>query len=210
MPYAVERPRPVPLPTSFVVKNGSKTRRRVSRVHPDARVGDLEHDVRSRHELGGTDGRPPFVHPRVGRADGEVAAVRHRVSRVDHEIHEHPLDLSAIAHDGRHHRRGLVVDHDAIANQAPKHRQQILDEIVQVERRRLHHLPAAEGEQLFRQVGRAIGGLLDLGDLFLAPVAGELHGQPVRVPENGRQEVVEVMGHAAGELADGLHLLALP
>ena len=39
----VERPRPVPLPTCLVVKNGSKMRACVVRVHADAGVGHREH-----------------------------------------------------------------------------------------------------------------------------------------------------------------------
>ena len=46
MPYTVARPRPVPLPGAFVVKNGSKMLRRTSRRHADARVAHGEHDVR--------------------------------------------------------------------------------------------------------------------------------------------------------------------
>ena len=43
MPYTVARPRPVPRPRSFVVKNGSKIRRLRLFVHADAAVGDRQH-----------------------------------------------------------------------------------------------------------------------------------------------------------------------
>ena len=41
-------------------------------------------------------------------------------------------------------------------------------------------------------------------------MAGQLVVQYVEVAEDGLKQVVEVMGDAAGELADGLHLLGLP
>ena len=50
----------------------------------------------------------------------------------------------------------------SLADEPPEHRQQVVDEIVQVDRRRLQQLPAAEREQLLRQLGGALGGLLDL------------------------------------------------
>ena len=49
MPYTVARPRPVPLPTSLVVKNGSKIRGKSLRRNP--RPGVL--DGRGRHLLAG-------------------------------------------------------------------------------------------------------------------------------------------------------------
>ena len=41
-------------------------------------------------------------------------------------------------------------------------------------------------------------------------LAGQLVVQYVQVAQDGLQQVVEVMGDAAGKLADGLHLLGLP
>ena len=71
-------------------------------------------------------------------------------------------------------------------------------------------LLAREGEQLPHQRGRAVGILLDVHDVregrVRRPVVGE---QQVGRHDDGGEHVVEIMCDAAGQLADGLHLLAL-
>ena len=83
VPYTIDSPRPVPLPTSLVVKNGSKMRACVSRVMPCAGVGDAQDDVPAR-PASAVRARERLVDRlrRGGRAR-QPAAVRHRVARVD-------------------------------------------------------------------------------------------------------------------------------
>src|SRR3546814_13946926 len=75
---------------------------------------------------------------------------------------------------------------------------------------RLQGLLARKGKKLAHQVGGAVGVLLDLHDvgerLVARPVAQQ---QQVGKADHRRQQVVEVVGDAAGELADRLHLLRL-
>jgi len=60
-------------------------------------------------------------------------------------------------------------------------------------------------------VGGALAGLSDLLDRReLLGVSGELGRQQLRVAEDCRQQVVEVVGDAPGQLADCLHLLGDP
>src|SRR5204862_7443446 len=78
------------------------------------------------------------------------------------------------------------------------------------ERRPMDRLFAAECEQLPREGG----GPLRRGDDFLQVAAdrlvgADLLGQELGVPQNRREHVVEVVSHAARELADGFHLLRL-
>ena len=74
----------------------------------------------------------------------------------------------------------------------------------------LQRLPAREGEQLAHQAGRPVGAALDVHDVAVGGV-----GLPVRLQQqvgeadDGGQHVVEVVRHAAGELAHRLHLVAL-
>ena len=71
-------------------------------------------------------------------------------------------------------------------------------------------LLAREGEQAPRQVGAALGGGRDVvGDPVQFLVAGQPVGKMLGVAENDGQEIVEIVRHAAGELAHGLHLLGL-
>ena len=96
------RPRPVPLPTSLVVKNGSNTRSTDRRRDADAGVAHRDHDVVARRHLG--------VHAGIGLVeigvlgfDREPAAVRHRVARVDRQVEDRGLELVGI--DQRRSRR---------------------------------------------------------------------------------------------------------
>ncbi len=71
-------------------------------------------------------------------------------------------------------------------------------------------LLAREGEQAPRQVGAALGGGRDIaGDPVQFLVARQPVGKMLGVAENDGQEIVEIVRHAAGELAHGLHLLGL-
>ena len=69
---------------------------------------------------------------------------------------------------------------------------------------------AREGEQAPRQVGAALGSGRDVaGDPVQLLVARQPVGEMLRIAENDGQQIVEIMRHAAGELAHGLHLLGL-
>ena len=86
------------------------------------------------------------------------------------------------------------------------------DDVVHADHRRLQHLPAAEREQLARERGGAVGGAADLLEVAAqqrVAVAGAGERE-VGVAADRGEQVVEVVRDAAGELADGLHLLRLP
>ena len=77
----IASPRPVPWPTSLVVKNGSKIRGRTSAAMPGAGVADRHDDARRRHRGVGRDRR-------CGRA---AARAGDRVLRVDQDVEERLL-----------------------------------------------------------------------------------------------------------------------
>ena len=84
------------------------------------------------------------------------------------------------------------------------------DDGVEIQDLGAQHLPSAEGQQLGCEAGRALGGepnLLHAQTLVLT----ERHGldQEVTMTRNDREHVIEVVGDAAGELPDCLHLLSL-
>ena len=91
-----------------------------------------------------------------------------------------------------------------------EHRAQLGHHRVEVDDPRLQHLFPAEGEQLTGESRRPVRGPVDLQHVEPALVlVVDRPQQQLRVSDDGRQEVVEVVGDAAGELADGLHLLGL-
>ena len=132
------------------MKNGSKTWAAGLLVHAEAGVGDGQLDE---SVLG------------VARADRQRAAVGHRIAAVDDEIDEHLLDLAWVGTNGAEHRRGEDVELDVVAEQALQEGADLGHDGVQVERTRIQHLASSEGEQLLRQLGRPVGGALDLAEV---------------------------------------------
>ena len=104
--------------------------------------------------------------------------------------------------------RGEDVELDVVAEQALQERADLGDDGIQVERARIQHLAAAEGEQLLRQLGGAVGSALDL-----AEVAAQLDvavcslEQERGVAGDAGEQVVEVVRDAAREPAEALELL---
>ena len=152
-----------------------------------------------------------FVDVDVRGFDRQAAARRHRVARVDRQVEDDLFELAGVGPDARQRRRERRRELDVFANQPPQHVAHVGDQRIQIDDRRLHHLLAAECEQLSGQAGSALGRLHDLRNLVA-------HGfrqirlllEQVRIAQHGCQQVVEVVRHAPGELADRLHLLRLP
>src|SRR5260370_41705539 len=101
MPWTVARPRPVPLPSSLVVKNGSNRRLNLVR-HAGAGIGYREHHVLPRLH-GKVLAGVILVEIDVRGFDRQRAAVGHGIAGVHGEIEDDLLDLSAI----RFHYRQL-------------------------------------------------------------------------------------------------------
>ena len=105
------------------------------------------------------------------------------------------------------------VDHvelDRLADQPAQQHLQFRQHVVELQRLGAQRLTARKGEQLPHQPGRPIGVLLDLHDVLEGRVGRAVIGeQEIGIADDRGQHVVEVVRDAAGELADGLHLLAL-
>ena len=83
--------------------------------------------------------------------------------------------------------------------------------VLDVDHLRLEELPAAEGQELARQAGRALRRPADLLHVVGKGVALLEHApDQVAVAHDHREEVVEVVGDPAGQPSDRLHLLRLP
>ena len=106
----------------------------------------------------------------------------------------------------------MAAQGNVFADDSLQHFAQIRDDIIQINRLRMHHLLSAEGEQLAGQVGGPFAGGADLIEAF-GDLAGEFlgfHAAQVGVATNDRQQIIKVMGDAAGKLADGFEFLGLP
>jgi hypothetical protein len=107
-------------------------------------------------------------------------------------------------------QRGIErhVEADPLAQQAAEHVVHVAEDGVEVQHLRGQHLPAAKREQLAGECRRALAGLDDLGDVQPPRVVGLDAGlQQLAAAQDDRQQVVEVVGHAAGEPPDRLEPL---
>ena len=106
---------------------------------------------------------------------------------------------------------GGRAERDRLPEQPAQHRRQLAHNIADVEHADGENLFAAEGEQLPREAGGPIGCTLDFHDVVMARVGfRQALSQEARESLDGRQQVVEVVGDPARELADRVHLLRLP
>ena len=140
-------------------------------------------------------------------------AAGHGVARVDHEVHDDLLELTGVR---EHAARPSLRDDrelDVLPNQPPEHRLEALDDAREVEHARLEHLLAAEREELAGQrwprARRASSTSVEVAARGIVRLA-DVEEQRVAVARDDGEEVVEVVGDAAGEPADRLHLLRLP
>jgi hypothetical protein len=141
------------------VKNGSKSRSRVSSVMPTPLSVTVEHDAP------GSQGRRRLL--RCGHVDADVQepARGHRVAGVQAEIHQHLLQLARIAfYDGGLGARRQL-ERDALRNQPAEHAEQVTVQVAQVDDLSGQGLAPAELKELAREVGGALPRTLDLLDM---------------------------------------------
>ncbi len=178
-------------------------------VHAAAGVGQGQQDVTARPDLGA---QPcvRLIESDVGRLNGQPAAARHGVARVDGQVHQHLFDLAGIGADAPQVRSQDGGNRDVFAQETTQHLLDADDDGVEVEDLGRQHLLAAEGQELARQRRRSLPGLAHLFQQRSHAVLGREGGQQrVTVAKDDRQQIVEIVGHAAGESADRLHLLGL-
>ena len=110
---------------------------------------------------------------------------------------------------GQSSRAEHGLDLDVLAERAAQQMVGFRHELVEIDRARLQRLLAREGQQLRasdrRRASAAVSAIS--ADLAGARVGAGPFGQHVEVADDHGQQVVEVVGDAAGELADAFHLL---
>ena len=170
-----------------------------------AGVGELEDDVR-----GGLVADGGFGHLGVINTQGDGATVFHGITGVDHEVEEQGGEFVAVADDGDvgagfNGFEQLDLDAAGVAHEA----RGLVDDFAQVEGLVLGRGAAGEGEEVAAEVGAAFGGLdddLEVGALGVVDrfAQGQLaHG------DDAGEDVVVLVGDAAGEEADGLEMFGL-
>ncbi|MNQ68239.1 hypothetical protein D3C85_827890 [compost metagenome] len=147
--------------------------------------------------------------------DGDHARARldhaaHGVAGVDRQVHDGGFQLALVGQDQRHVATVVGFQPHVLAQQAAQQDGELADQFAQVEPLAPHRRLAREGQQLAHQIGGADAGLADLVQAVIGGVADRVALQQLgQLHLDGGQQVVEVVGHAAGQLAHGLHLLGL-
>ena len=148
--------------------------------------------------------------------DDQFAPLRHRVAGVDRQVDQDLLDLTGVGQD-QGKAGGQVGDQlDVLAEGADQQLLDAQDHVVDVEHARLDHLLAGERQQLVGQPGGPLGGLLDLRDVvadglpaLIGCFPGDFLAGEGGVVGDDAEQVVEVVGDPAGELAEAFQPLGL-
>src|SRR5262245_7997094 len=177
-------------------------------VHPGSFVGHAHQHV----EPGLQVLRGPeiiVVDQDVRGLDGETPAVRHGVPGVEAKVHEDPADLIPVHAYEVEVSRPPHRDLDRLADQPPQETLAVRDHGVQADQLGVEHLPAAEGQELPGEVRGPVGGRAYVGDVAAHPLVAGLARREVGAADDGHDQAVEVVGHAAGQAPDRLHLVRL-
>ena len=146
----------------------------------------------------------------VAGLERQLAAARHGVARIERQVEQRGRKLIGIDQS----RPGIALQHrfdlDVLAKCRPQQLCGLDDQRVDVGLPRLQRLLAGEGQQMLGQIRAAFGGLVDhLGDCRELRSVGDCVGQDLDRAGDDREDVVEVVRDAAGELPDRFHLLRL-
>jgi hypothetical protein len=161
-------------------------------VHPPAVVDDLEHDTAAVAAV-------PHARP-----DEDLPAGADRLRRVDHEVEDDLLDLRALPGDDREVIRE-VEDERAGRGGPRKVGVEGSDDLREVERLRLELGPAGVREHLPGERSGAARGGLHLAYVGLRRRRQRaVEEDELRVREDDREDVVEIVRHPAGEHREAL------
>ena len=119
--------------------------------------------------------------------------------------------MTRVGVDPSFHRRRHEGQIHVFAHDATEHPHQADEDLVQVDHLGLHHLLAAEQQQLAREAGGSRRGQLDLFHVCTQRVGGgQVLQDEIAIAEDHAQDVVEVVRDTARQSADRLHLLGVP
>ena len=135
----------------------------------------------------------------------------HRVARVERQVHHHLLHLAVVGFHAAEARAEAGHERDVLAEQRAEHPLHALHHGVQAQHLAGDDPLPPEAEELAGEVHRPLGRLPDLVGVRPPDVLPLQRGQQeVAEAHDDHHHVVEIVGHAAGEPPDGLHLLRLP
>ena len=194
IPNTVESPSPVPLPSSLVVKKGSKICALVSASMPEPVSETIRRTVSARASVAIVSRPPVSIASRALIARFITTCSSWQRSATSGQGASSSSKRSSNCAPIRRASSGPHLPHD----------------LVEVQRPRAQRLAAAEREQALRELGRALARALGLVDVAADRVVlVQPQQRELAEPDHGGHEVVEVVRDAARQPADGLELLGL-
>lgn len=149
-----------------------------------------------------------FVQFDIFCFENESSATRHGIACIDDQIHDDLFDLTWVRFDRKDFSVEAAGKNNIFADKPAHERFDIVGQLIQIEHLRFQHLLPAEGQELLRQHSGPFPAGLDLlemiAQLLVEPVARQ---SQFTVAVNDREKIVKVVGNAAGQPPDGLHLL---
>jgi hypothetical protein len=169
-------------------------------IYSDAAIGDRELDMRA---AGGLEEPGGYMEESGAREFGRCVD---GIPCVDEEVDDDLVELGAVGEDGSGSGGGGELELDIFSYEAPVDTERAFDLFVHIERDGADDLLPAEHEELLSEGPGAVGGLEDFLDLvFLGFVEVGVLVEEFGVSLDDREQVIEVVGDAAGEAADRLH-----
>ncbi len=159
-------------------------------------------------------GRVGLVEMGVGGLDRELAAPRHGVPRVDGEVEDADLELVGVGQHPPQAAGQHRFDGDLLAERTAQQFRHAGDQASGIDRLGIERLAPREGQQALGERGSPLRAAHRVLGRAGHPVGVDrpcLHAalQQFDVADDDGQQVIEVVGDAAGELADAFHLLGL-
>ncbi len=154
-------------------------------------------------------GRPWVVIADIGSFEGQLAAFGHRIAGVDRKVEHGELDPGRVGHGGPEIGGEMGRGTDGPAKRAVEKVGHAREHAVEIGRAPIQLLLAREGEELVGEPGPALRGLHGVVQEAQDALVRDLARRELDRPHHGRQQVVEIVRDAAGELADRLHFPAL-
>ena len=141
---------------------------------------------------------------------GRTAVGPDGVTGIDDEVHHRGLELAPVRPHGGQAATILGHQGDILRQDPPQQNLELGNEFAKIEAFTLDRLLAGKGQKFANEFCSACRGLPDLVEALIGGIAHRMAlRQLVKLHEDGHQKIIEVVGHTARELADGLHLLAL-
>ena len=132
------------------------------------------------------------------------------VARIDDKIEQELLNLTDIGPHIAERSLERFPQRDASADGLHQHLLRVFHHGVKTKHDRLGRLGTAEPEKLFAQRARALGRAQNFRDrAAITLVFGELLEQEHPVSHDRRQDIIEVVSNAAGNLSERFHFLRL-